>query len=164
MKNRTLPILLKNQKIVLIGGGNVALHKAKVLAQNEIEFIVIAKKIKKPIKKLAHAVMKKKFKLKDIGNAQIIINATGSYRVTQKLLQYKERHNVLLNIVDKPEYCDFYFMALTKNRPLQIAVSSNGASPKTAQYFRDQCEALIPQEITPYLEKKQRQRTKRKKK
>jgi len=61
-------------------------------------------------------------------------------------------------VVDVPQQCDFYFMALTKNRPLQIAVSSNGASPTAAKFFRDQCEAMIPEDITAYLEEKQRER------
>ena len=49
-------------------------------------------------------------------------------------------------------------MALTKNRPLQIAVSSNGASPTSAQYFRDECETLIPENIDEYLKKKKQER------
>ena len=61
-------------------------------------------------------------------------------------------------MVDVPKLCDFYFMALTKNRPLQIAVSSNGASPTAAKHFRDECEALIPENIGEYLKKKQQQR------
>lgn len=49
-------------------------------------------------------------------------------------------------------------MALTKNRPLQIAVSSNGASPTSAQHFRDECEKLIPNDIDRYLQEKQKER------
>jgi len=42
MKSNTLPILLKNPKILLIGGGKVALQKAQVLHENNIDFRVIA--------------------------------------------------------------------------------------------------------------------------
>lgn len=158
MKNRTLPILLKNQKILLIGGGNVALQKAEVLSHNRIDFKVIAQDLHKKILKTTHNIEQKSFKIKDIGDYHIIIDATGNKRVTKKLLAYKKRNNILLNVVDVPEYCDFYFMALTKNRPLQIAVSSNGASPTAAQYFRDECESLIPKDISSYLKEKQRER------
>ena len=51
-------------------------------------------------------------------------------------------------------------MALTKNIPLQIAVSSNGASPTAAKFFRDECEKIIPKDISKYLIKKQKQRAK----
>ena len=90
----------------------------------------------------------------------IIIDATGNDKVTQKLLKYKKKHPILLNVVDKPAVCDFYFMALTRNAPLQIAVSSSGASPTVAQYFRDKCQALIPDEMETFTEALQAQRDK----
>lgn len=158
MKRSTLPILLKNQKILLIGGGKVALQKAQVLAENEITFRIVSETSDSEISKLSSNIVQKRFKLKDIKDEQIIIDATGNPKVAKKLLKYKKKHPILLNVVDVPELCDFYFMALTKNRPLQIAVSSNGASPTAAKYFRDECERLIPKDITAYLEEKQQQR------
>lgn len=154
----TLPILLKDQKILLIGGGKVALQKAEVLAHNEITFRVVSSEIDSAIEVLTDNIIQKEFKLKDIKDEDIIIDATGNPKVTQKLLKYKKRHPILLNVVDQPQYCDFYFMALTKNRPLQIAVSSNGASPTAAKYFRDMCEKMIPEDITAYLKQKQQER------
>ncbi len=158
MKSATLPILLKDQKILLIGGGKVALQKAQVLAANEIEFRIISEKFIDEITKLATNRIQKKFKLKDIEDEQIIIDATGNPKVAKKLIKYKKKYPILLNVVDVPGLCDFYFMALTKNRPLQIAVSSNGASPTAAKFFRDECEKLIPQDITAYLQTKQKER------
>lgn len=158
MKNKTLPILLKNQKVLLIGGGNVALQKAEVLSHNEIEFSIIAEVINPKILHTTKNIQIKSFKLSDIQEFYIIIDATGNEKVKKKLLKYKQTHNILLNVVDVPEYCDFYFMALTKNRPLQIAVSSNGASPSAAKFFRDECERLIPKDISTYLKQKQAER------
>lgn len=158
MENRTLPILLKNQKILLIGGGKVALQKAEVLSHNKIEFSIIAEELHKDILKMTQNITQKSFKLKDIKDFYIIIDATGNKKVTKKLLKYKKSHPLLLNVVDTPALCDFYFMALTKNRPLQVAVSSNGASPTVAKLFRDECEKLIPQDIDAYLQEKQSQR------
>ena len=160
MKNKTLPILLKNQKILLIGGGNVALQKAEVLAHNEIEFKIVASELNYKIKSLTENKVAKDFEISDIEDYKIIIDATGNEKVTQSLLEYKKTHDILLNVVDVREHCDFYFMALTKNRPLQIAVSSNGASPTAAKYFRDECEAMIPKDISSYIQEKQEQRDK----
>ena len=158
MKNKTLPILLKNQKILLIGAGKVALQKAEVLSENNIDFTIVAQEIDENILKTTQSIIKKRFKIKDIQDYYIIIDATGNKKVAAKLVKYKKNHDILLNVVDVPDLCDFYFMALTKNRPLQIAVSSNGASPTAAKYFRDECEALIPKDITKYLQKKQKER------
>jgi len=159
-KIKTLPILLKNPKILIIGGGNVALHKAQVLQHNNIDFHIISETLNKKILTTTANIQEKKFKLKDIKGFYIIIDATGVPSVSKKLLKYKRKHSILLNIVDKPEFCDFYFMALTKNKPLQIAVSSNGTSPTAAKFFRDECEKLIPQDISKYLSKKQAKRDK----
>ena len=157
MKNQTLPILLKNPKILLIGGGKVALQKAQVLHANNIDFKIVTDVCLNEIHALCSNITIKAFELSDV-HESIIIDATGNMEVTSKLLEYKKSYNILLNVVDVPKLCDFYFMALTKNRPLQIAVSSNGASPTAAKYFRDECEALIPENIGEYLEKKQKER------
>ena len=161
MKQRqTLPILLKEQHILLIGGGNVALQKAEVLAENNISFAVISKEVHPKIKTLCSDIQIKAFKSKDIQDTLVVIDATGNDKVTQKLLKYKEKHPILLNVVDKPKVCDFYFMALTKNAPLQIAVSSSGASPTVAQYLRDKCQALIPDDMETFIKELQAQRDK----
>ena len=157
-KNHTLPILLKNPKILIIGGGNVALQKAKVLKENNIEFHIISETLTKEIQKTTPYIKNKRFKIKHLKDFFIIIDATGVEKIAQKLLKYKKKNSILLNIVGNQQLCDFYFMALTKNIPLQIAVSSNGASPTAAKFFRDECEKLIPHNITKYLSKKQKQR------
>ena len=158
MKNNTLPILLKNPKILLIGGGKVALQKAQVLHENEIDFKIVSDVCLEEIYELCSDIELKKFEILDVQNFSIVIDATGNSEVTNQLIAYKKKHTFLLNVVDVPSLCDFYFMALTKNRPLQIAVSSNGASPTSAQYFRDECEALIPENIDAYLRKKKQER------
>jgi len=136
------------------------LQKAEVLAENNISFSVISKEVHPKIKELCPNIQIKSFKTKDIQDYLIVIDATGNDKVTQKLLKYKEKHALLLNVVDIPKVCDFYFMALTKNAPLQIAVSSSGASPTVAQHFRDKCQALIPEDMETFIEELQAQRDK----
>jgi uroporphyrin-III C-methyltransferase/precorrin-2 dehydrogenase/sirohydrochlorin ferrochelatase len=152
MKNKiTLPVLLTNPRFLIIGGGNVALHKAKVLCKNNIPFKLISPDIKKEIFKYTSNIKQKKFKLKYIKNHTYIINATGNNKITKKLIKYKKKNSILLNISNKPKYCDFYFMALTTNKNLKIAVSSNGYSPKIAIKYRDKCQKLIPKNINKIL-------------
>jgi uroporphyrin-III C-methyltransferase/precorrin-2 dehydrogenase/sirohydrochlorin ferrochelatase len=146
-ETHTLPILLKNQAILLIGGGKVALQKAKVLFENKIPFRVITKTLHAPISKYTTDITIKSFKRKDIYRYSIVVDATGSSKVAQKLLNHKRDSPLLINVVDKPELCDFYFMALTKNSPMQIAVSSNGSSPTMAQYFRDRCQKMLNSDV-----------------
>ncbi len=88
MKQRqTLPILLKEQHILLIGGGNVALQKAEVLSENNISFSVISKEVHPQIKVLCSDIQIKSFKIKDIQNYLIVIDATGNEQSNTKTFE-----------------------------------------------------------------------------
>ena len=51
-----------------------------------------------------------------------------------------QRRGILCNVVDVPEYCDFYYPAVVRRGDLQIAVSTSGQSPSLAQKIRQQLE------------------------
>ncbi|MHB1687402.1 MAG: uroporphyrinogen-III C-methyltransferase [Ignavibacteriaceae bacterium] len=156
----TLPVLLRNPKILLIGGGKVALQKAKVLKLNNINFQVITLEIIDELKALGINYRLKKFESFDIKNFNIIIDATGDEKVRALLKRLKERKFFLLNSVDVPEDCDFYFSSLLVYKHLKIAVSCDGASPTVTQIVRDKIKKIIPAEIGDYVEKKIIQRKK----
>jgi len=147
MKYATLPIVLKDMKILLIGGGKVALQKAEVLARNQIDFKCISDHYVIEFKNIAVEKIVKSFELRDINSYAVIIDATGSKDVMNTLLQYKKSHNFLYNCVDVPDVCDFFFAALIEQGALKVAVSSAGASPTLAQSVRDKIARLLPREL-----------------
>ena len=144
---KTLPIILHNKKILLIGCGNVALQKAEVLHRNNIDFEVIALHVNKQMEKFCDLLTCKAFEKEDIKDFEIIVDATGVKEIADLLLEIKKEKNILINIVDVPELCDFYFASLLEYGPLKIAVSSAGASPTITQVIRDKIAALVPKEI-----------------
>ena len=147
-----LPVLLKNPKILLIGAGNVALQKAKVLSENEIDFFTISDTFIEEIYKYTKEYKQKDFEISDIEGYDYIINATGNKNITDQLLQEKTKRFFLLNVVDAPELCDFYFSALLKIGKLQISISTNGASPIVSKLIREKIKKTIPKEIEDILE------------
>lgn len=147
MKYATLPIVLKDMKILLIGGGKVALQKAEVLARNQIDFKCISDHYVIEFENIAVEKIVKSFELRDINSYAVIIDATGSKDVMNTLLQYKKSHNFLYNCVDVPDVCDFFFAALIEQGALKVAVSSAGASPTLAQSVRDKIARLLPREL-----------------
>ena len=155
---KTLPIVLNNKKILLIGGGKVALQKAQVMHRNQIDFKVIAKEISGELYTLTPMLTCKKFTKDDCEDYEIIIDATGSKEVTNLLLEIKQERNIFLNVVDVPELCDFYFASLLEYGGLKIAVSSSGASPTITQVIRDKIAGLIPKEIEKLTNEIQQQR------
>lgn len=147
-----LPVLLKQPKILLIGAGNVALQKASVLFENKIDFFVISSEFLDDMFKYANHFTVKDFEISDIDGYDYIVDATGNEEVASQLLKEKKKRFFLLNIVDVPEHCDFYFQALVNIGKLQISVSSNGASPIVAKKVREKIKNIIPNEIEEILD------------
>jgi len=152
--NKTLPVLLKDQKVLLIGGGKVAFQKAKVLKANNIDFKIISVSILEEIKMLCVEFLQKKFEENDADSFYIIVDATGSAEVKEILDRIKKKRHILVNSVDKPEDCDFYFSSLLIYNNLKIAVSSDGASPTLTQAVRDKIKEIIPAKAGDLAKKK----------
>lgn len=148
----SLPVLLKKPKILLIGGGNVALQKAKVLADNNIEFYTISKEFCYGFMQYSKHNKSKSFSFEDVKGFDYVIDATGNSEVTDSLLEARKKRFFMLNIVDNPKYCDFYFMALLNYGKLKIGVSSSGSSPYGASLIRDKIRNLMPKEINESFE------------
>ena len=146
----TFPVLLKNPKVLLIGGGKVALQKATVLEKNKIDFKVVSKEFLEEFENLHVKKEKKEFELSDTEGFGFVVDATGSKVVSEALLKNK---NFLLNVVDRPEICDFFFSSLLNYGKLKIAISSDGASPSMTQVVRDEIKKTIPSNLEELGEK-----------
>lgn len=152
--NRTLPVLLRDPKILLIGGGKVACQKAKILKANNIEFKIISSKIIDEIQAMNIILELKEFEISDLKNFNTVIDATGNSEVNSILKEAKKKKHFLLNIVDTPLECDFYFSSLLLYKNLKIAVSSDGGSPILTQIVRNKIKHVIPERIGDFAEKK----------
>lgn len=160
MKYKTLPIVLKNMKILLIGGGKVALQKAEVMQRNDIDFVCVSLEFIEEFAKIKAPKTIKSFELSDCGSYGVIIDATGSESLMHELLEYKKSHNFLYNCVDAPQVCDFFFAALVEYGSLKVSVSSAGASPTLAQAIRDKIKKILPRELSSFNTSLQHKRDK----
>lgn len=154
----TLPVLLKDPQILLLGGGSVAYQKAKVLKENQISFTVIAQTYLAKFSNLQLDIITKKILASDLTQYNIIIDATGNTQVGILLQSEKSRRFVLINRVDQPNQCDFYFSSLLNYGSLKIAISTDGASPTIGQVVRDKISTIIPDDIGDLVTEIQQQR------
>ncbi len=76
----------------------------------------------------------------DLDGMALAVVATSSHSVNEAIYLEAQRRGVLCNVVDVPEYCDFYYPAVVRRGDLQIAVSTSGKSPSLAQKIRQQLE------------------------
>lgn len=149
-------IPLEREKVVIIGGGKVALKKAQKLAPFLCQTTVIAKEFKESFSDAGPVTLiKKAYDPSDLDGAKLVIGATDDPEVNRKISEEARRRGIPVNIVDVPALCTFYFPAIINNGDLTIGISSGGDSPSAAVYLKHKIEKLVPKdfgEILQYLE------------
>jgi siroheme synthase-like protein len=82
----------------------------------------------------------------------LVVVATSSGRLNERVYQEAGRRGILCNVVDDPARCDFYFGAVVRRGPLQIAVSTSGCSPALAQRLKRELEKQFGPEYGAWVE------------
>jgi precorrin-2 dehydrogenase / sirohydrochlorin ferrochelatase len=76
----------------------------------------------------------------DLDGKFLAVVATSSESLNKTIYYAAQRRGVLCNVVDVPEYCDFFYPAVVRRGDLQIAISTAGQSPSLAQKIQQQLE------------------------
>ena len=153
-----LPVFLKlrGRRVLVVGGGNVAESKIESLLLSEAEVHVVAPELNAKVSELARAGKivwrQKSFGPADLDGVFLAIAATNIPEVNHLVYRLAEERSILCNAVDDPEYCHFYYGAVVRRGPLQIAISTDGLSPALAQRLRRELEQQFGPEYEAWLE------------
>jgi len=135
---------LEGRRCLVVGGGKVGEPKIGGLIDTGARIHVVALEATEAVHAWARAgkitLEVRAFAEKDLDATFLVIVATASRSLNASIYQEAQRRGVLCNVVDDPEYCDFYYPAVVRRGDLQIAVSTNGQSPSLAQKLRQQLE------------------------
>jgi precorrin-2 dehydrogenase / sirohydrochlorin ferrochelatase len=152
------PIFLKmeGRRCLVVGAGSVAAGKIAGLLRTGAEVCVVAPRAALRVRQWARAGAirwrKKGFEARDLVGAFLVVAATSSPALQQKIFREAGRRGILCNSVDDPEHCDFFYPAVVRRGALQIAVSTAGHSPALAQRLRKQLERQFGPEYGRWLE------------
>jgi len=143
MSDKSLfPAMIKlNQRgCVVVGAGKVAAAKTKSLLTCGAQVTVISPQAGSSIRSQAGqgklVWRKKSFSPRDVAGAFLVIAATDSPAVNAAVFRSCQARRVLCNSVDDPAHCDFFYPAIVRRGPLQIAISTSGRSPALAARLR----------------------------
>lgn len=146
---------LKDRPVVVIGGGNVALQKAKALLETGARLTVIAKKICACLDSLCqqHDIPceVRAYTTDAIRDAILVIAATNDRAVNEAVFRDCRERRILCNVVDVPDLCDFYVPAIVRRGALQIAIGTDGYSPAFAGQLRRKLETLITEQYGEFI-------------
>lgn len=147
---QTIPIHLSlyGRKILIVGGGAVALRKAQTLLCTESTITIIAPLITTKLRILATTsniiIKEREYKsIEDLDGFFLTIAATNSRVVNQQIANDCKMREILVLVVDKPSEGDCIFPANLRHGDLTISVSTTGKCPGYAAYIRDTIATFI---------------------
>lgn len=145
-----LPLFFKlqGQTVLLVGGGEVALRKARMIAKAGARLNVVAPQIRDDLKALVESTQGQSslrpFDEGDLAGVQIAIAATDDRATNELVFKKAKALSIPINVVDQPDLCSFIFPAIVDRSPVIAAVSSGGSAPVLSRLLRAKMESVIP--------------------
>ncbi len=87
---------------------------------------------------------KREFETADLDDCALVYAATDNRDVNKSVSDLARQRNIPINVADNPDLCNFIMPSIIDRSPVQIAVSTGGASPVLARLIRTRLEGLIP--------------------
>ena len=146
------PFFLQLDKLpcLIVGGGSVAERKLDLLIKARADITVISLEFSDYILDLAktHNVrcVKKEYsnKILEENKYNFVISATNDVSLNERVAKDCKEYNIIVNVVDQPEICDFIFPSILERGDITVAVSTGGASPVLARVLRTKLETMVP--------------------
>ena len=154
-QNELYPIFLKVSQlnVLIVGGGTVALEKLTFLLKSSpnAKVLVVSKEFDENLLKLIAehnvSIVTASYNKSALKNKQLVIAATNNKQVNKQIYLDAKSENILINVADTPEFCDFYLGGVVTKGNIKIAISTNGKSPTLAKRLRQFFEEVIPENI-----------------
>lgn len=146
---------LADKRCIIIGGGRVAERKCLSLVRAGADVTLISPNITKRLEhykkkgKIRHIC--RRYRKGDIKSAFLVIAATDSKEINKKVYFEARDKNILLNVVDNPDLCNFIVPSVFERGDLKIAISTGGSSPAFAKRVRKELEGIYTTEFSRYL-------------
>ena len=151
------PIFLElgDRRSVVIGGGSVAARKAQVLLNSGTRLVVVAERIDNMMTVICQGknaeLIKARYAKEYLAGAVLVIAATNNNRLNKQIYKDCQELEILCNVVDVPELCDFYVPAVVKRGDLQIAIGTEGRCPAYAGHIRKKLEKTFTEKHGQFL-------------
>jgi precorrin-2 dehydrogenase/sirohydrochlorin ferrochelatase len=153
---------LEGRSCLVVGGGKIGESKIRSLLTAGARVRVVAPSVTRAVSRWAGSGIlewsAQEFQPNDLAAAFLVIAATSSVEVNDFVYREARLRNVLCNVVDDPDRCDFYYPSVVRRGDLQIAISTGGSSPALAQRLRSDFERQLAPVYAGWVERLRKQR------
>jgi siroheme synthase-like protein len=142
---------LDGRRVLVVGGGSVALEKASALRRAGARVRVVAPEIQTGFARMAESVEARPFVGADIDDAWLVI-AAATPEVNRRVRLAADAKRVFVVAVDDVENCSAIGAAQLRRGGLTLAISSDGRAPALVALLRRALEQVIPDEISRWVD------------
>jgi precorrin-2 dehydrogenase/sirohydrochlorin ferrochelatase len=146
---------IKGRQCLVVGGGAVASRKAKTLMDCEAIVSVVSPEFSEALKNLEQTsgitLIQRPYQTSDLNDKFLVIGATNDEKLNRRINADAEQRNMLCNIADVPDICNFILPAIIRRGDLCLAISTSGKSPAFAKKLRKDLEKTFGDEYSLFL-------------
>lgn len=148
---------LKGRNVLVVGGGEIALRKVRLVQQASAIITIVAKDFCPDLLAMdaddkthgcngLHLVTGayKRQHMLAVDSVVLVIAATNDRELNRLVAEQAQKANILANVVDDPAFSTVIFPSIVDRSPIQIAISSGGDAPVLVRLLRTKFEALLP--------------------
>jgi precorrin-2 dehydrogenase/sirohydrochlorin ferrochelatase len=135
---------IRDRRCLVVGGGGVGARKAKGLLASGARVKVVGPRIAPALEALLPnerlRLERRAYRSEDMAGAFLVFSATDDAALNRRIQRDAAAHQVLCNVADQPELCDFILPAVVRRGDLALAITTAGKSPALAKRLRRQLE------------------------
>ena len=146
-----LPLFHDSERLhaLIVGGGRVALRRAKALTKADVTCDLIAPDLKPELADLIQQsggqVLQQPFAPELLSSRyQLILALTDDRSINADIAKQATALGLMVNVADDPAAGNVIFSATVDRAPLTIAINNGGASPVLSRLLRQQLEQFVP--------------------
>jgi len=147
---------IQGRSCLVVGGGRVGARKVDTLLKCGAKVTVVSPETTAPIDQLADdgsiQLERRPYRSTDVKGRFLVIGATDNESLNRQIHSDAEGLNVLCNIADRPEICNFILPAIVQRGDFMLAISTAGKSPAFAKHMRRLLEAQFGPEYGKLLD------------
>ncbi len=148
-------VKLNGRRCLVVGAGKAAEEKIPTLLRCGARVFVVAPAATRTIQSWAAGNKivweQRRFEDRDLDGIFLVVVATPSKTLNQAVFEQAQKRRILCNVVRDRNLCDYYYPAVVRRGPLQIAISTAGHSGALAQRLRKQLESQFGPEWESWL-------------
>jgi precorrin-2 dehydrogenase/sirohydrochlorin ferrochelatase len=154
---RYYPIQLdvRGRRCLVVGGGGVGTRKVETLLACGARVAVVSPEVTEGLRRLAGGgairLRERAYAAADLEGIFLVIGATDDEELNRRISSDAAALNILCNIADRPEKCNFILPAIVRRGDLVLTVSTSGRSPALAKKLRRELERQFGEEYAVLL-------------